>query len=106
VVVTYNRADLLERMLVGLAALDRLPDAVVVVDNASTDHTPAVMEGYVRARPAVRYHRSATAIGIDGRPRSPASQNSDARSTALEGASAIGVPSARAPCAPSPRVAQ
>jgi GT2 family glycosyltransferase len=43
VVVTYNRADLLERMLVGLAALERLPDAVVVIDNASTDHTPAVL---------------------------------------------------------------
>ena len=43
VVVTYNRADLLEHMLVGLAALEHLPDAVVVVDNASTDHTPAVL---------------------------------------------------------------
>jgi len=43
VVVTYDRADLLERMLVGLAALERLPDAVIVVDNASTDHTPAVL---------------------------------------------------------------
>jgi GT2 family glycosyltransferase len=43
VVVTYNRADLLERMLVGLAALDRLPDAVIVIDNASTDHTPAIL---------------------------------------------------------------
>jgi len=43
VVVTYNRADLLERMLVGLAALDRLTGAVIVVDNASTDHTPAVL---------------------------------------------------------------
>ena len=43
VVVTYNRADLLERMLVGLGALDRLPDAVLVVDNASTDHTPDVL---------------------------------------------------------------
>jgi rhamnopyranosyl-N-acetylglucosaminyl-diphospho-decaprenol beta-1,3/1,4-galactofuranosyltransferase len=43
VVVTYNRADLLERMLVGLAALERLPDAVIVIDNASTDHTPTVL---------------------------------------------------------------
>jgi len=43
VVVTYNRADLLERMLVGLTALDRVPDTVIVVDNASTDHTPAVL---------------------------------------------------------------
>lgn len=43
VVVTYNRADLLERMLAGLAALDPAPDAVIVVDNASTDHTPDVL---------------------------------------------------------------
>lgn len=44
VVVTYNRADLLERMLDGLAALDRAPDAVLVVNNASTDHTREVLE--------------------------------------------------------------
>ena len=39
VVVTYNRADLLGGMLDGLAAQTHLPDAVYVVDNASTDHT-------------------------------------------------------------------
>jgi rhamnopyranosyl-N-acetylglucosaminyl-diphospho-decaprenol beta-1,3/1,4-galactofuranosyltransferase len=44
VVVTYNRADLLRGMLAGLAALERRPDAVIVVDNASTDHTAAVLE--------------------------------------------------------------
>lgn len=43
VVVTFNRADLLTGMLDGLAALDRAPDAVVVVDNHSTDHTPDVL---------------------------------------------------------------
>jgi len=43
VVVTYNRAALLTRMLAGLAALDRAPDAVIVVDNASTDHTATVL---------------------------------------------------------------
>ena len=43
VVVTYNRADLLARMLEGLAALDRQPEAVIVVDNASTDHTASVL---------------------------------------------------------------
>jgi rhamnopyranosyl-N-acetylglucosaminyl-diphospho-decaprenol beta-1,3/1,4-galactofuranosyltransferase len=43
VVVTYNRADLLERMLAGLAGLERRPDAVFVVDNASTDHTADVL---------------------------------------------------------------
>ncbi len=45
VVVTYNRAALLTRMLAGLAALDHAPDAVIVVDNASTDHTATVLEG-------------------------------------------------------------
>ncbi|MDX6371395.1 MAG: rhamnopyranosyl-N-acetylglucosaminyl-diphospho-decaprenol beta,3/1,4-galactofuranosyltransferase [Nocardioidaceae bacterium] len=44
VVVTYNRASLLTRMLAGLAALDRTPDAVIVVDNASTDHTATVLD--------------------------------------------------------------
>lgn len=37
VVVAYNRADLLERTLGGLAGQTRPLDAVVVVDNASTD---------------------------------------------------------------------
>ncbi|WP_084254849.1 glycosyltransferase family 2 protein [Nocardioides sp. J54] len=44
VVVTFNRADLLERMLAGLAALERAPDAVFVVNNASTDHTREVLD--------------------------------------------------------------
>ena len=44
VVVTYNRAALLTRMLAGLAALEHRPDAVIVVDNASTDHTSTVLE--------------------------------------------------------------
>ncbi len=44
VVVTYNRADLLERMLEGLTTLDPRPDAVIVVDNASTDRTRVVLE--------------------------------------------------------------
>lgn len=43
VVVTYNRADLLRGMLDGLGALRPAPDLVLVVDNASTDHTPEVL---------------------------------------------------------------
>lgn len=43
VVVTFNRADLLEGMLAGLGRLERAPDAVYVVDNASSDHTPDVL---------------------------------------------------------------
>ncbi|GAA4371840.1 glycosyltransferase family 2 protein [Nocardioides caricicola] len=49
VVVTYNRADLLARMLTGLEALHRQPDAVIVVDNASSDHTPDVLAAATNA---------------------------------------------------------
>ena len=49
VVVTYYRADLLARMLAGLEALDRQPDAVIVVDNASSDHTPEVLAAATNA---------------------------------------------------------
>ena len=44
VVVTYNRADLLAVMLEGLGRLERAADAVIVVDNASTDHTAEVLQ--------------------------------------------------------------
>jgi len=44
VVVTYNRADLLARMLDGIATMDTQPDVVIVVDNASTDHTRDVLD--------------------------------------------------------------
>lgn len=43
VIVTYNRADLLTLTLDGLARQTRRPDAVIVVDNASADHTPEVL---------------------------------------------------------------
>ncbi|WP_415854432.1 glycosyltransferase [Sinomonas sp. G460-2] len=44
VVVSYNRRELLERSLAALAAGDRLPDALVVVDNASTDGSGDYLE--------------------------------------------------------------
>lgn len=44
VMVTYNRADLLARSLAALVAQTRPPDAVIVVDNASTDHTTDVLD--------------------------------------------------------------
>ena len=44
VVVTHNRADLLSRMLDGLVSQTRAPDAVIVVDNASGDHTQQVLK--------------------------------------------------------------
>ena len=64
VVVTYNRADLLARCLDGLATSTRRPDAVFVVDNASTDHTHAVLEGRVDL--SLRAIRSETNLGGAG----------------------------------------
>ena len=43
VIVTFNRADLLVRMLDGLAHQTHRPDAVFVIDNASVDHTRGVL---------------------------------------------------------------
>jgi rhamnopyranosyl-N-acetylglucosaminyl-diphospho-decaprenol beta-1,3/1,4-galactofuranosyltransferase len=42
VVVTWNRSVLLERIVRAVAAQTRPPDLLLVVDNASTDDTPAV----------------------------------------------------------------
>ncbi|CAI9408269.1 hypothetical protein HIDPHFAB_01045 [Nocardioides sp. T2.26MG-1] len=54
VVVTYNRADLLAHMLDGLAAQSRPADAIFVIDNASSDHTRAVLtEQVAAARPGL-----------------------------------------------------
>ena len=44
VVVTWNRAEMLARILRAIDAQDRRCDEVVVVDNASTDRTPEVLE--------------------------------------------------------------
>lgn len=62
VVVTHNRADLLDRMLDGLAAQTHPADAVVVVDNASTDHTRAVLD----ARRDLPLHVTTTATNLGG----------------------------------------
>ena len=65
VVVTYNRADLLVGMLAGLAAQTRLPDAVIVVDNASTDHTKQVLDAAGNAG-LVRLHMTDNLGGAGG----------------------------------------
>jgi len=64
VVVTYNRAELLARMLDGLARLERLADAVIVVDNASTDATGQVLQE--SSLPGLRVIRSADNLGGAG----------------------------------------
>lgn len=64
VVVTYNRAELLARGLDGLAVSTRAPDAVYVIDNASTDATREMLEA--RADLPLRVIRSAENLGGAG----------------------------------------
>jgi GT2 family glycosyltransferase len=64
VVVTYNRADLLEKMLAGLERLDPAPEAVIVVDNASTDRTPEVLAA--ATVPGLQVVRSEENLGGSG----------------------------------------
>jgi GT2 family glycosyltransferase len=65
VVVTYNRADLLGRVLDGLAAQTHEPDAVIVVDNASEDHTRAVLDAH-RGLHLQRIHLAENTGGAGG----------------------------------------
>jgi GT2 family glycosyltransferase len=65
VVVTYNRADLLGRTLDGLAAQTHEPDAVIVVDNASEDHTREVLDAH-RGLHLQRIHLETNTGGAGG----------------------------------------
>ena len=63
---TYNRADFLRQTLAGIAAQQFPRDhfEVLVIDNNSTDHTPAVVTEFAGARPAPR-HVLETKQGLD-----------------------------------------
>lgn len=63
VVVTYNRYAMLQRCLSSLLQQRRPPDAILVVDNASTDGTPARL---AEAFPQVQVHRLAQNLGSSG----------------------------------------
>ncbi|WP_157975731.1 glycosyltransferase [Brachybacterium sp. YJGR34] len=63
VVVTYNREQLLGECLDGLAAQDRVPDAVVVIDNASTDRSGAVADEHPLGADVVHLRRNVGGAG-------------------------------------------
>lgn len=63
VVVTYNRRDLLVEALAAVHAQTRPPDAVVVVDNASTDGTEALLRDRFRSVELVALRRNAGGAG-------------------------------------------
>jgi glycosyltransferase involved in cell wall biosynthesis len=67
VVVTYNRADFLQNLLDSFARLSTPPARIIVVDNASSDHTAEVVS---RARsaggPPMEYERLPENVGGAG----------------------------------------
>lgn len=56
VIVTYNRADKLGKVVENVLAQDRPADQVIIVDNASTDSTGEVLAAY-EGRPTVAIER-------------------------------------------------
>ncbi|SLM90770.1 glycosyltransferase [Brachybacterium nesterenkovii] len=63
VVVTYNREELLAACLDALAAQTRRPDAVVVVDNASSDSSGAVADAHPIGADVVHLRRNVGGAG-------------------------------------------
>jgi len=63
VVVTFNRVELVTRLVASLDRARVVPDEIVVVDNASTDGTADLVE---RHHPEVRVVRSPTNRGFAG----------------------------------------
>ena len=55
VIVTFNRSAKLMRVLDALEAQTVTPDSILVVDNASTDDTRALVEARARRNAAIRY---------------------------------------------------
>lgn len=67
VVVTYNRADFLENLLASFGRLTTAPAGIIVVDNASSDHTAEVVARVEAAgNLPVRYERLETNVGGAG----------------------------------------
>jgi len=66
VIVTFNRAALLERCVAAMLSQTAAPDRVWVIDNASTDDTGSRMHALAEAYPQVHYHRLASNTGGAG----------------------------------------
>ncbi|WP_246954736.1 glycosyltransferase [Brachybacterium sp. Marseille-Q7125] len=63
VVVTYNREQLLQECLDGLLAQHRAPDAVVIIDNASTDRSGEVADQHEIDADVVHLRRNVGGAG-------------------------------------------
>ena len=66
-IVTYNRSGLLSRLLESIIVMDPKPGHIVIVDNASTDDTTELVEGYrERLGTELVYRRLETNTGGSG----------------------------------------
>lgn len=63
VLITYNRAHELEKTLAAFATLKDRNFILHVLDNCSTDDTPAVVAAWQQQWPNLRYHRNPYNIG-------------------------------------------
>lgn len=54
VIVTHERADLLRGLLASIELMTPSPDLVVIVDNASTDATPTLVQSWVTDHPELK----------------------------------------------------
>ena len=66
VIVTYNRSAKLMKVLDALQAQTMVPEIILVVDNASTDDTSALVQERAREMPQIRYLRLPKNVGGAG----------------------------------------
>jgi len=66
VVVTYNRKNLLKRCIDSIFSQSHIPDAIIVVDNGSTDGTAEMVKRKLQKYPALKYFNLKTNLGGGG----------------------------------------
>ncbi|MDE7376438.1 MAG: glycosyltransferase family 2 protein [Muribaculaceae bacterium] len=81
VIPAHNRATLLPRTLASVLAQTRRPDRVVLVDNGSTDRTPAVMRDWAAARIAEGW---TVEVLTEAKPGAAAARNAGLRAVQEE----------------------
>ncbi len=63
VLPNYNHAEYLPHALNALLAQTRPADELIVIDDASTDNSVAIIEGYLARHPNIRFVRNAGNLG-------------------------------------------
>ena len=64
VLPNYNHGELIGRALRALTRQETAPDEIIVIDDASTDDSVRVIEGFAASSPAVKLLRNAQNLGV------------------------------------------